>query len=148
MGVFPLPFFIQIMKKIETIYLTNKFLIDQFLSNYSYRGTLKDFIQAVKDLGEPFLMEVYNEISQHWENADGKGWQKFKNIFGQITGVMGKVNTGTNIANSFLNPPTDTYVETNPEPPKKEPWKPNMYLWGGIAAAVILILLLIYFFKS
>jgi hypothetical protein len=134
------------MKKIEIIYQSNKALIDAKLIANHYRATLKDFIQAVKDLGEPFLYEIYSAISEHWEYADGNGWAKFKNIFGEITGVVGKVNQGTNIANSFLNPVTQETTKTESEPEKKK-WTPNIWIWGGIGVAIIIILLIIYLFR-
>lgn len=134
------------MKKIETIYLTNKVLIDRLLLKNDYQQTYADFLVAVETLGLPFLYEIYHLISSNWENADGKGWSKFKNIFGKVTGVVNKVNQGSNIANSFLNPPEKT-DQPNPEPEKKQ-WKPNLLLWGGIGAAIIIILLIIVLFKN
>lgn len=135
------------MKKAQVLYEHNRSKVNDILQKYGYPQTFQGMMQAHKEKGNRFLVELHNDISA-FDDADGKGWAKFKNIFNKATDIVGRVGQGANVANSFLNRPEKS---ENPEPdptPKKEPWKPNIYLWGGIAGIVIIILLLIYFFKS
>jgi hypothetical protein len=135
------------MLQAQYLYNANRFIIDALLSQYGYPQTFEGMMQAVKEKNNAFLVPLYNDITSHYDQADGKGWAKFKNIFNKTTEVIGKVGKGANIANSFLNPPDDT--DPLPDPtPKKEPWKPNIYFWGGAGLLIIVILVIIYLFKS
>lgn len=132
-------------QQIINIYRLNQLIIDPILDEYGFPKNLNGLIEASKD--DEILFEIYSAINNNWRNADGSGWQKFKDIFSKTTDVVGKINTGTTIANSFFNQSSQSNKETQPEPEKKK-WSPNILVWGGIGVALIIILLLIYLFRS
>ena len=137
------------MDHAEILYNNNHSKINEILHRHGYPLSYKGMIQAHKEKGIRFLGELHNHISQ-FDDADGKGWAKFKNIFNKASGVLDKVNKGSKVANSFLNPGegSDSRSQQPAPEPKKETWKPNLYVWGGVAGGVILILILIYIFKK
>ncbi len=135
------------MKQAKLIYDTNRQSINFLLIRKGYPATFDGLLDAVDELGDAFLVELYNDITSNFDEADGNFWTKFKNIFHSATGVADKTGKITGGLDFLLNPDKQT-TSTTPTPEVVKPWQPNLIWWGAGAAALILILTLIYIFKK
>ncbi len=135
------------MKRAQIIYDTNRQAINFLLTQKGYKPTFNGLMDAVEDLGDTFLVELYNEVSSSFDQADGNFWAKFKNIFHSASDIVEKTGKISGGVDDFINPTLNNTTDPAPTPEKKV-WKPNLMLWGGAAAGIILILVLIYIFRK
>ncbi len=137
------------MKKAKLIYDSNQQVINSLLIDKGYKPTFNDLIKAVREKGDSFILELFNDITSEFSNAEGNFWSKFKNVFHKASDVIETTGKISGIADGFLNPKT---TSANPQPnssiPDKNFWSPNIVFWGIGAALIILILAAIYIFKK
>ena len=137
------------MKKAKLIYDTNQQVINSLLIDKGYKPTFNDLMKAVREKGDSFILELFNDITSEFSNAEGTFWSKFKNVFHKASDVIETTGKISGIADGFLNPKT-TSANTQPNSsiPDKNSWNPNIVFWGIGAALIILILAAIYIFKK
>ncbi len=135
------------MRQAKLIYDTNRQSINFLLISKGYPATFDGLLDAVDELGDPFIVELFNDVTSNFDQAEGNLWTKFKNIFHSATGVADKTGKITGGLDMLLNPDKQTTTTTT-TPPATNTWQPNLIIWGSVAAAIILILLLIYIFKK
>ncbi|HPI31237.1 MAG TPA: hypothetical protein PLB59_09740 [Bacteroidales bacterium] len=131
------------MKQARIIYDTNRQAINDILFRRGYPKTFDGFINAFENLGDPFLVEVYNDITSMYSSAEGNFWSKFRNIFHKATGIAGGVDT---MINRDKQEPSNTPSSDDDKDEKK---KNKLLLYCGLGAlAIIIMLIIIYIFKK
>jgi hypothetical protein len=134
------------MKEVQNIYRINKPTIDELLHKNGFAKNYSGLISAVEILGDPFVYEMYSDISRKWSRDDGDTlWSKFKTIFHKATGAIATTNNLVNVADSKLNPDADNLSKSDKDDPDSA-WSPKLLYWAVGGVVFILILLLTIFF--
>jgi len=136
------------MKQAQLIYESNRQAINFLLIEKGYPPTFCGLIKAIKEIGDGFLVEMYNEVTASFDEAGGNFWTKFKNIFHSAVDIINKTDKVTGSVDKFMNPDTQTATKTDKITSAVDTWKPDLIWWGAGAAAVIVILVLVYIFKK
>ena len=133
------------MKQLRQLYESNRQAINDILISHGYRPTFEDMINAYEDLQGRFLVQVYNEVTSQYSDADGNFWPKFKAIFHKAIGIGGGVD-------NIINRDTQQTSDTSSDGPSKEELKKKnqkqLLYWGIGTLALIIILIIIYALKK
>ena len=136
------------MKQARLLYDNNQQAINRLLIQKGFKPTYNDLMNAVKDLGDAFLVEIYNDITANFDEASGNFWGKFKSIFHKAADAINTTGNVSALADNLINPAQHTATNTITPAKDRSTWKPNLIWWGAGAVCIIIILLLIYIFKK
>jgi hypothetical protein len=132
------------MKKAKIIYDSNKPVINSILVKRGYPATFDGMMDAFEDIGDSFLVEVFNEITSMYSEGDGNFWPKFKAIFHKATGIAGGIDQIVNREEQ----PSKTGTGDPSESVQQEKKKKMMLYFGLAALALIIIMVVVYALKK
>lgn len=133
------------MKQAQNIYNTNSQAINFLLISKGYSPSFAGLLEAIKEQGDLFLVQLYNEVTSSFDEADGNFWPKFKALFHKATGIAGGVDK---IINRDQQETVPSLSNDEIEKQQQEKNK-KLLLYAGLAAlGIIILLIIIYIFKK
>lgn len=133
------------MKQAQNIYDTNSQAINFLLIKKGYAPSFAGLLQAIKENGDMFLVQLYYEVTSNFDEGDGNFWPKFKALFHKATGIASGADK---IINRDLQDSQPSLSNAEIEKQQNEKNKKQLLYAGLAALALIILLIIIYIFKK